>query len=119
MKTGIVCLYIYICIMRLFIFARSQDDGFCEMTCTLSIEAELLKGPVPYKYVIFSPKMIGEDDCYEFLHSFAGYIDPDPNRCLYIDRNKFAQARGGNVLYIMHYATCSLSYSINRGVPSV
>ena len=63
---------------------RQEDDGFCEMTCTLSIEAELLKELMEYKYVIFSPKMNKRDDGYEYLHSFAEHWDT--NRCLHIDK---------------------------------
>ena len=53
------------------------------MTCTLNIAREILGRPWGYKYVVYSPKMTKEDDCYEYLHSFAGY-GCDPNRCLLI-----------------------------------
>lgn len=64
------------------------------MTCTLKLQAELLKEPLAYKYVIFSPKMIGRDDCFEFLHSFAGIWARNFNRCLSIDQEKIFV--GGN-----------------------
>lgn len=66
-----------------FLFFRSQDD-YCEMTCTLPIQAELLKKPLQYKYVIFSPRMKEKNDCYEFLYSFADGENKDLNRYLYI-----------------------------------
>ena len=72
----------YINIKDVFIY-RSQEDGLCEMTCSLDIKADLLK-MLDYKYVIFSPKMHIEDDCYEFLHSFVRYNNHDPNRSLSI-----------------------------------
>ena len=86
------------------------------MTCTLSIQAKLLEEPLEYKYVIFSPKMIGTDDCYEFLHSF-GYRDL--NRCLHIDKTKHYQAIGGNSIALASPGSCSLNFSIVRGIPSV
>lgn len=49
------------------------------MTCTLSIDADILKHPVAYKYVVYSPKR-KDDDCYEYLHGYSG----NPNRCLII-----------------------------------
>ena len=69
----------YICIS----FRSLGDGNMCEMTCTLQIDANVLKKPLIYKYVIFSPKMVHKDDCYEFLHSFAGK-GSDPNRVLCI-----------------------------------
>ena len=81
-KSGI-CLYICTGILFIFPFFRSQDD-YCEMTCTLSIQAELLMKPLQYKYVIFSPRMKEKNDCYEFLYSFADGENKDPNRYLHI-----------------------------------
>jgi len=52
------------------------------MTCTLQIDAVVLQHPIPYKYVIYSPKMEHEDDCYEYLHGYKS----NPNRCLEINQ---------------------------------
>ena len=79
--------------------SRPQDDGFCEIMCTLSIQAELLTKPLAYKYVVFAPKMKERDDCYEFLHSFSGYTYPDPNRCLHINQNKYKEGFEGKFFY--------------------
>jgi len=61
------------------------------MTCTLSIDADILKHPVAYKYIVCSPKMEKEDDCYEFLHGYGGIL----NRCLRIPQNRFSKLYGG------------------------
>jgi hypothetical protein len=61
---------------------RSLGDGLCEMVCTLTIDAELLKDPLEYKYVVYSPKVTKIDECYEKLHPFSTWSDGDPNRCL-------------------------------------
>ena len=79
-----------------YIYLRSQEDGYCEMTCAISFDAELLKKPIPYKYVIFSPKMKRKDDCYEFLHSFNERASDDLDRCLLITRIEHSKAIGGN-----------------------
>ena len=76
-----------------------RDDDYQEMTCTLNIQAELLKNPLEYKYVIFSPKMTGKDDCYEFLHAFAGMWARNFNRCLSVDQKSLSLAVGGNTEY--------------------
>jgi hypothetical protein len=64
-----------------FMDKRTDEDGNCEMECTLFINAELLKSPLGYKYVIYSPKATDEDDLFEKLHPFIVWRD-DPNRCL-------------------------------------
>ena len=74
---------------------RSQEDGLCEMTCSLKIKADLLK-KLEYKYVIFSPKMHVEDDCYEFLHSFVEYSNL--NRCLSISEARRFKLCGCTIL---------------------
>lgn len=73
------------------------------MTCTLQIQEELLTKHLEYKYVIFSPKVIGKDECYEFLHSFAGYQYPDPNRYLHIDKTKCLHGGKSGVLNALPY----------------
>lgn len=80
---------------------RLHHENYHEMTCALSIQAELLKNPLEYKYVIFSPIMTGKDDFYEFLHSFAGVWAKDFNRCLSIDETKLFLAVGGNAEYVL------------------
>lgn len=55
------------------------------MTCTLSIAAYLTTKPWKYKYVIYSPKMTQEADCFEYLHYFR-HTTQDPNRCLMINQ---------------------------------
>ena len=52
------------------------------MECTLAIDAELLKSPLRYKYVIYSPKATKEDDHFEKLHPCVTFWKNDPNRCL-------------------------------------
>lgn len=73
---------------------RYLNDDLCEMVCTLQIgAAQILKAPLAYKYVIFSPVMASEDDCYEYLHSLNEKVPSNPNlnRCLWI-----VEAHGGN-----------------------
>ena len=53
------------------------------MTCTLKIAMDILTTPMGYKYVIYSPKMANENDCFEYLHSFVPRYR-NPNRCLII-----------------------------------
>ena len=81
--------------MYLFLIARELEDDLSEMICTLIIDADILKSPLAYKYVIFSPKMTKEHECFEFLHSFAGRYE-DPNRCLWISEIDYPKAYGGN-----------------------
>ena len=68
------------------------------MTCTLNIDAEILKHPVAYKYVVYSPKKENEDDCYEYLHGYGG----NPNRCLKIPQNKLSKVYGGKCMFLLH-----------------
>ena len=58
------------------------------MVCTLNIDSNIISTKCGYKYVVYSPKMVKEDDCFEYLHTFAGtYYDRDPNRCLEINQD--------------------------------
>ena len=63
---------------------RTLGDGYCEMTSTLNIDAEILKwsysSSLHYKYTVFSPKVEKDHDCYEYLHDYSGIA----NRCLRI-----------------------------------
>ena len=70
----------------LYVNCRQLGDGTCEMVCTLNIDANLLSSTRGYKYVVYSPKMISGDDCFEYLHSFTGKYEKNPNRCLKINR---------------------------------
>ena len=67
--------------------SRKLKEGVFEMTCTLMIDDNMLKVARGYKYVVYSPKMVREDDCFEYLHSFVGWSDRDPNRALKIDHS--------------------------------
>jgi hypothetical protein len=66
---------------------RKLDEGVYEMTCTLKIAMDILIAPIGYKYVVYSPKMTHENDCFEYLHSFSGKTRShgNPNRCLIIN----------------------------------
>ena len=66
-------------------FFRQFQEGVLEMTCTVTIDANLLTYPLGYKYVVYSPRMLLEDDCFEYLHSFAGWHHQNHNRCLKIN----------------------------------
>ena len=66
------------------------------MTCTFAtFNADLLKdySTIPYKYVIYSPKVVDKDDCFEFLHAHKrhGHVD----RCLKILPEKALRLYGG------------------------
>ena len=67
---------------------RILDEGVCEMRCTLNIDANVLRVSRGYKYVVYSPIMVVQNDCFEYLHSFAGRTSRyrNPNRCLKINR---------------------------------
>ena len=67
------------------------------MTCTLVIDAEALKIPLGYKYVVYSPKMVKENDCFEFLHAYRGrdHRHSNPDRCLRIEPADFHSLCGG------------------------
>ena len=74
--------------MHYNVFTYSQlCDGVFEMTCTLNIDANNLMSPKGYKYVVYSPKMVHKDDCFEYLHTFTGYTPSfqNPNRYLKIN----------------------------------
>lgn len=77
------------------------------MTCTLTIDADFLKVPRAYKYVVYSPKMVEQDDCFEYLHSFAGRTHEyrDPNRCLKI--NPSYNTYGGTYMLYVYRNTCA------------
>ena len=73
-------------LLKMLVF-RKLGEGVYEMTCTLKIAIDLLSDPKGYKYVVFSPKMVHEYDCFEYLHTFIGKSNrhQNPNRCLIIN----------------------------------
>lgn len=76
---------------------RDIKSGLAEITFQLTIDANILKKPVSYKYVIFSPKTKGDKDMpYELIPN-AGY-QRDPNRALCISNKKWEQCCGGELL---------------------
>ena len=66
------------------------------MTCQLRIDANILKQPVAYKYVIYSPKTRKDKDMqYEVIH----YSNPaNPNRALCIPEN-MKKSYGGKIQF--------------------
>ena len=58
------------------------------MSCTFEyFDVEILKTPLPYKYVVRSPKVKKPEDHYEYLHAHShsnAWRDRDYNRCLII-----------------------------------
>lgn len=76
---------------------RNLEDDMHEMVCSLRIDADVLKHPLEYKYVIFSPKMTEDNECYEKLHYFQY---DDPNRCLKMSPQALHSAYGGTCMYI-------------------
>ena len=63
----------------------SSTDPMCEMTCTLSMDTEVFKDPLPYKYVIFSPKVMKRKvgHPFEYLHGHSKNHGHN-NRCLVV-----------------------------------
>ena len=86
-------------LFSVFHYHRTNDDGFSEMVCTLVIDADILKTPMAYKYVVYSPKVTADDEYYEKLHSFVRSNNDDPNRCLWISPQEYESAYGG--IYIL------------------
>ena len=55
-----------------------------EMVCIFeNFDRDLLERPLPYKYVIHSPKEKNPEDCYEYLHAHTSRWY-EYNRCLVI-----------------------------------
>ena len=59
-----------------------MDNGLFEMKCTLDIAHNLLQQPITYRYVVHTPRMVNDDDSYEYVHSFS---DCNPSRYLLIN----------------------------------
>ena len=87
-----VLLYIH------FFYRTPLVDGYCQMTTTLKIDAEILKSSTPlhYKYTVFSPKVEKEDDWYEYLHDYPGMT----NRFLIIPTDKYCQLADQGLLLL-------------------
>ena len=93
---------------------REFGSGLCEMTCTLQIDVTILKYPMPYKYVIYSPKMVHPDDCYEYYHVYSW----NPNRCLLIAQEKYLQLCEGMcylMILIMHSFISTFLFHMHLG----
>eukprot|EP00731_Ephydatia_muelleri_P002838 Em0001g2838a len=63
----------------------SSTDPMCEMTCSLSMDPEVLKDPLPYKYVVFSPKVMKQKagHPYEYLYGHSKSHGHN-NRCIVV-----------------------------------
>ena len=78
------------------------------MTCELSFDASVLEGQqaIPYKYVVYSPRMVEDNDCWEYLHGVSSW--GVANRCLEIPTKEFRH--GGKTLQIwvllLHQCDC-------------
>jgi hypothetical protein len=69
----------------ILILCRDYGDGVVEMSCTFeTFDVEILKTPLPYKYVIYSPKVKKPEENYEYLHAHSSWRSVDLNRCLVI-----------------------------------
>lgn len=66
------------------------------MTCTFdNFDAELLASQrsIPYKYVIFTSKVVDSDEWFEYLHAHKRHGDLD--RCLQLQPEKLLGLYGG------------------------
>lgn len=73
------------------------------MVCTLVIDGELLRNPLCYKYVIYSPKVTKENEYYEKLHPFINpWYPDDPNRVLQLSAEDYCFASEGMLQIIGH-----------------
>ena len=70
-----------------------EMNGFLEYQCELSLDLDILKSEVPYKYFVCKSKE--EDGFYEFLHSAPGSRRRHVNRCLIVPKEKLGM--NGNV----------------------
>lgn len=70
-----------------------------------------LKNGLPYKYVVYSPRMITVGHQYEYLHGALHYRSPESNRLLRIPPDKL-KAGGMYILmntHIIYYIRSCLS----------
>ena len=115
-------------VKQYYISVRDIDDFHREVTFTFDkFNLDLLKHyrSIPYKYVIYSPKVVEEKDCYEYLHAHHRRHG-DVNRCLQIPPEKCVQLYGGLYFYIFVGLYCYLfgnqnknyahAYTCNNGI---
>lgn len=74
----------------------SSAEPNCEMICTVPIKTAILKDPLPYKYLIFSPKVNVDAwyHCYEFLYGHSKNHHGHNNRCLVIEHAELIAGKG-------------------------
>jgi hypothetical protein len=72
--------------ISVYLYISCRDyGGVFEMVCTFeNFDKEILEMPLPYKYVIHSPKEQKPEDCYEYLHAHSLSYWNEYNRCLVI-----------------------------------
>ena len=83
----------------------SRNDLMCEMTCTLPMDVEILKDPLPYKYTVFSPKAVKNDATrsYEYLYGHSKKHDGFINRCLVVTDYEIKNGELYGYIYIYIY----------------
>ena len=98
----------------ILLICRDYGDGVVEMSCTFEhFDTEILNTPLPYKYVVTSPKVKKTEESYEYLHAHSHsttWRDRDYNRCLVIaaeDRH-FPTGR-----IMCNYLYCTMVESLN------
>ena len=80
------------------------------MVCTLVIDGELLRNPLCYKYVIYSPKVTKENEYYEKLHPFINVWRPDdPNRVLQLSVEDYCFDPEG-MLHYYYIIWCKINW---------
>ncbi len=78
-----------------------MNDDFCEMFCQLSINCDVLKKYIPYKYVVHSPKTQGKKHAsYEYLGKFYSRVI---NRVLHVESLAISQGGRFAILCALHY----------------
>jgi hypothetical protein len=78
-------VYTCTCHTCITLSCRDYGDGVVEMSCTFEkFDIEILKTPLPYKYVVYSPKVKKSEENYEYLHAHSSWRSIDLNRCLVI-----------------------------------
>ena len=106
------------CLMY-FYYDRDVNPNHVEISFQLTIDADILSTPVPYKYLIFSPKTKGGKDMpYEFIHSVPSgqFCDrPDVNRALCILDKKWTQCIGGT--FTQNFKRLHANYNIYTFYP--
>ena len=71
------------------------------MTCIFhNFDVEILKYPLPYKYIVHSPKSEKDHNCYEYLHGHTKEFD----RCLNIPHEN--QKSPGILMHMSRDSLC-------------